>query len=229
MKIIISLLFIITCVFGDNFTVPHNDYLILSNDTFNDAISQYDILIVLFYAPWCDHCHELEQFYPQFVEALSSFGATFSIINAVENSDITIMYRVTAYPSIILFKDNNYILYKGDYEYEYILNWITKQIKGAFIKIVNITQSEELINNHKQFVIYFGDNDTQINILKEETEREFKYMVGICKDKTIAKHYNATYNSLVLFKKHDERRNDFKGEFTEDNINNFFFLMFFLL
>ena len=221
MRTIISLLCILTFVLGDNITIPNNDYIILSNDTFNDAIQQYDILVVLFYAPWCEHCHELEQYYPQFVEKLSAFGATFSIINAVENSDITIKYRVTAYPSIILFKDDDYLLYKGDYEYEYIVNWITKQIKGPFIEIVNITQSEDLINNHGQFVIYFGDNDTQIDIVKEETEKESKYLVGICKDKKIAQYYQASFNGLVLFKKHDEKRNDFKNEFTGNNINTF--------
>ena len=221
MRTIISLLCILTLAFGENVTLPNNDYIILFNDTFNEAIKQYDTLVVLFYAPWCEHCHELEHYYPNFVKECSGLKATFSIINAVENADITMKYRVTAYPSIMLFKDDDYFLYKGDYEYEYIVNWITKQIKGPFIDIVNITQSEELINNHRQFVIYFGDNDTHIDILKEETERESKYMVGICKDKKIAKHYNSTFNSLVLFKKHDEKRNDFKDEFTGDNINNF--------
>jgi protein disulfide-isomerase A1 len=62
---LISLLLLSFTLCVDDFPVD-NDVMVLTDDTFDDALKKYDNLMVLFYAPWCGHC---KKFHPEYAKA----------------------------------------------------------------------------------------------------------------------------------------------------------------
>lgn len=54
-----ALAFIIAPALAIAGTVWENNVLVLTDDDFDEAVMQYDHLLLEFYAPWCSHCKQL--------------------------------------------------------------------------------------------------------------------------------------------------------------------------
>jgi len=72
----------------------------LNKNNFETNIST-GIKLVEFYAPWCHFCQRQKND----LEELSKTGTWIGLINADENPELVNLYRVTVYPSFILFKN----------------------------------------------------------------------------------------------------------------------------
>ena len=62
--ILLSFLVLFPCVFSD--ILQEDGVLVLSSSNFDLALSEYDHILVEFYAPWCGHCQALA---PEFIKA----------------------------------------------------------------------------------------------------------------------------------------------------------------
>lgn len=59
------------------------------------------IKLVEFYAPWCHFCQRQNEA----IEELSKANIWIGQVNADENPNLTQLYRISAYPSFLLFKN----------------------------------------------------------------------------------------------------------------------------
>jgi protein disulfide-isomerase-like protein len=80
----------------------------LSDKTIDGAIGAPGDMLVMFFAPWCDHCKEMM---PQFEEAAGiieaqSLEIKFAKLDASKYEDTAKKFHVEGYPSLRYFKDN---------------------------------------------------------------------------------------------------------------------------
>jgi len=82
-----------------------NGVLVLTDDTFDEAIAKYDYLLVEFYAPWCGHCKKLAPEYEQAATVLSAQDPprTIAKVDATENKGIADRMGIKGFPTLFFF------------------------------------------------------------------------------------------------------------------------------
>jgi len=82
-----------------------NGVLVLTDDTFDEAIAKYDYLLVEFYAPWCGHCKKLTPEYEAAAAVLSAQDPprTIAKVDATENKGIADRMGIKGFPTLFFF------------------------------------------------------------------------------------------------------------------------------
>jgi thiol-disulfide isomerase/thioredoxin len=68
--------------------------------------------VLMFYAPWCQHCQALEPYYAQAAGEIK--GLSFGKIDATVNVGVSKRYDVTGYPTLKWMRDGHVRPYTGD-------------------------------------------------------------------------------------------------------------------
>ncbi len=75
----------------------------LSQSNFDEIISNNDIVIIDFWAPWCGPCL---QFAPTFKEASEKIeGVTFAKVNTEEEQALGAHFRIRSIPTLMIFRE----------------------------------------------------------------------------------------------------------------------------
>ncbi len=83
---------------------PVNSHYVLelTEDTFNDALKEYNSILIDFYATWCGHC---QRFAPIYESASISLHDSNSVtvlarIDAYTYHSIKVMWKISGYPTL---------------------------------------------------------------------------------------------------------------------------------
>ena len=76
--------------------------MILTDDTFDEAIASNSLILVDFWAEWCGPCRKLA---PILDEMSNETGLLVGKLNIDENQKKTSEYGISSIPSMVLFKD----------------------------------------------------------------------------------------------------------------------------
>ena len=75
----------------------------LSQSNFDETISNNDIVIIDFWAPWCGPCL---QFAPTFKETSEKIdGVTFAKVNTEEEQALGAHFRIRSIPTLMIFRE----------------------------------------------------------------------------------------------------------------------------
>ena len=92
----------------NNPTVPKVEHpskpVILTDSTLDSALIQYPLLIVDAWAEWCGPCRMIASSIEELAKELSG-RAVFGKLNVDENPQTSNKYRITAIPTLLVFKN----------------------------------------------------------------------------------------------------------------------------
>ncbi|KAH9501828.1 hypothetical protein DERF_012640 [Dermatophagoides farinae] len=184
--------------------------LVLNNDNFNDAIA-IPAILVEFYAPWCVHCKSLA---PEYAKAATELAAEKSEIllakvDATKETDLAENYDVRGYPTLKFFRNGKPIDYNGDRTAEGIIKWLKKKTGPPAQDLTTAEDAAKFRDSQEVVVVVAAENDA--------------IPFALITDKSVAESLAITEDGerVVLFKKFDENRNDFDGEYSVDNLKLF--------
>jgi protein disulfide-isomerase-like protein len=186
-----------------------NEILVLTSNNFYQALSVYELVMVEFYSPQCGHCKNLE---PEYTESALHFKEItpqikFAKISCPQNRKFTDEFNITHYPTLLLFHRGEKIAeYAGERKAKDIITYMSLMQRAVMNPIESIEDIQLLQKELERFIIYFGDNKQNIDVLKSYSK--INIMKNSCNVKEIMEHYKITPNSLVIFKEYDEKRND---------------------
>jgi thioredoxin 1 len=94
----------------------------LTRENFEQAISDNEVLIVDFWAPWCGPCRMLTPV----LEQVSNAGVCkVGKVNVDEEDDLAAIFRVSSIPTVLLYKNGKMVDKKVGYmDYDKIVNWV---------------------------------------------------------------------------------------------------------
>lgn len=75
----------------------------LTQNNIEDTISNNDIVVIDFWAPWCGPC---QTFKPIFEEASERHSdATFASCNTEEQTELATMFQIRSIPTLVVFRE----------------------------------------------------------------------------------------------------------------------------
>jgi len=212
-----------TCVHDDNLidSFPiENDIMILTDTTFEKAITKYENVFVAFYAPWCGHCQKLLPELEKVAEILSKENIIVAKVDATKEKNLSNKYKIVSYPTLRFFKENTSVKYSGKRKQNDLIEWARKMSAPPVIYLKSLENIETIKTENNVSVIYFGKEEKHIKIFKTLSVKFIDIPFAIVEDEKIAQLYKAVPKSVVVLKKFDEKRKDIIN-FDEKKLENF--------
>ncbi|XP_072123415.1 protein disulfide-isomerase-like [Mobula birostris] len=196
--------------------------LVLTKENLARALRENKFLLVFFYAPLSGASHVLLIEYENAAKVLKNerFEAKLGKVDASEEKDLIEEFNIQDYPTLKFFVKGdrkNPLNCTGVRTGVSIITWLKRRIGDSAVRLTSMSQIEGFINSEDVVVVgFFKDlkgNDTQTFY---ETAQDIPHLpFGITNS---AKHfvkYAITRDTVILFRKFEERRIDY--EITDEN------------
>ena len=221
---------------NDYYYDPFKDFdfgnLIWLDDTnATSEIKKYDYLYILFYSPWCEHCHI---FLPVFVKASKyaeekNLTIKFAKIDSARSLNITEDYKVEGFPSIYLVTKTDKYFYEGERTKEGLIKFFNRKKNNDLIEFDTLKEINDYINSNSSSAIVLlctlRHEETylyQSFLNYSKTNQKIDFLK--CDKDECVKEYR---QDIVLFKKFDEKINKYTidvgliSEAKLDSVKNF--------
>ena len=110
--------------------------LMLTESSFDQALSENDVILVEFYAPWCAHCKKLAPDYERAATTLRNDQADVALakIDATAEHGPTARFAIQGYPTLLLFQHSEEIdNYLGERTASLIVDYMRKADNGRLL------------------------------------------------------------------------------------------------
>lgn len=192
------------------------DVLVLHINNFDRALSEYNYLLVEFYAPWCGHCKQFEPVYAEAAEKLKDEepGMRLAKVDAIEEKELAEEFEIGSFPTLKVFINGDRkqpVEYTGKRSAEGIIHWMKRRAGPGASNLDSVDSAAKFIGSHNISVVgFFGSLESEsAKVFKEVafdlTDVEF----GVTSSPEVFQKYEAKSDSVVLFKKFDDGREDY--------------------
>jgi protein disulfide-isomerase A1 len=199
------------------------DVLVLGEDNFDQAIKHFEHVLVEFYAPWCGHCKKLAPEYARAAAELKKDNQPLALakVDSTIHKNLGTRFGVEGFPTLKFFTNGTPSEYNGGRTEAEIISWMRKKTGPATKSLTTVSEVEALTNSVDVAVVYFGDNTKDLETFGKFARSNDDVVFGTSASEETLNHFKVQSGNVVLFKKFDEKRNDFTGELTEENLQAF--------
>jgi protein disulfide-isomerase A1 len=215
MKVLV-LCSLVALAFGIDIT-EEDDVLVLTTSNFEGAIKENQYVLVEFYAPWCGHCKSLAPEYSKAAKSLKDEKSEIKLgkVDATVETKLGDQFSVRGYPTLKFFRNGQPIEYTGGRDAQSIVQWIKKKT-GPVAKSLKTVDEVKAFQESADVVVvgFFKKEDSDkakafLDVAATLDDTPF----GIASDAAVFKEYKVSDDGAVLFKKFDEGRHDYDGEY----------------
>ena len=184
----------------------------LDDTNATEEFKKHEQLFVLFYSPWCHHCHS---FMPIFVETSKyaeekNLNVKFAKIDASASKNMSEEFNLQNIPSVFFLYKDQRLMYEGDRTKEALLKFYKRKLNDDIYKIETLSDIKEYANNSLVLLSTLKDKDTLLYKSFRNLSKEISYIEFLeCQSDECAKEYK---QDIVLFKKYDEKINKYTEE-----------------
>ena len=165
--------------------------------------------MIFFYAPWCPHCQNFEPEYQSAADDLKKENIYLAKIDGSTDKKASQKYKVSGYPSILFFINEEPIEFEGGRTKKELINWIKKKI-GKAIEIFNEKKDiEQFKKDNEICLIYFGDDENEIRTFEKASKLIEDFPFAVVKNEMLIKKYTHK-STILLFKHFDEKKNELR-------------------
>jgi len=199
--------------------------LVLTKETYEKALSSNEFILVEFYAPWCGHCKALAPEYVKAAKSLADAGSAIKLakVDATEESELAEQNGIKGYPTLKFYRNGKAIDYSGGRTGDEIVAWLNKKTGPAAKTLETADQVKTFHEEVEVAVVGFfkdGESAAAKEFLKTAGGID-EYPFALVTSEDVATENKVTGDTVVVFKKFDEGRNDLTKDLTEENISKF--------
>jgi protein disulfide-isomerase A1 len=194
--------------------------LVLTEKNFESAITDNEFVLVEFYAPWCGHCKSLAPEYAKAAGVLAEKDSPIKLakVDATEESKLAEKFEVRGYPTLKFFRNGKPTEYNGGRTADTIVTWVEKKTGPPAVALDSVDAAKTFIEDNDIAVVgFFADLESDAaKAFKEVAGSNDDYKFGIATTGSdVATENKVDAESIVLFKKFDEGRNDLTEGLTD--------------
>lgn len=219
-----KLLFFVISLFFASAFAEEDDVLVLTKDNFETETKSGNILVE-FYAPWCGHCKALAPEYAKAAKELKTKLPNVKLgkVDATVETEIAEKANVQGYPTLKFYREGKVIDFNAGRTSEAIVSWLEKRLGPAAKTLTTVEETKALIDSKDVVVIGFfkDEKSAAAKAFLEAASSVDDIPFGISTNEEVMKEHKVTKDSVSLFKKFDEGRNDYTEDFKEDKIRAF--------
>ncbi|KAF4317208.1 hypothetical protein BBO99_00003714 [Phytophthora kernoviae] len=222
----LALLFAVALVVRAAEFEEEDDVLVLTEANFAEAVSGHDTLLVEFYAPWCGHCKKLTPEYALAAKNLKELDPPIRLakIDATAETKLAEQFAVRGFPTLKFFKGDVDAVkdYDGGRTASDIEKWVVKK-SGPAVKIVETAEELEEIKKVNDVVVFtvVDAEEGEARTLLEKLADADDLAVYVASTSTDLTEDVAAVNKVVLYKKFDEGKVVYDGEFEKEALGDF--------
>ncbi|NWI26207.1 PDIA2 isomerase, partial [Sula dactylatra] len=190
--------------------------LVLHEHNLARALSEHQLLLVEFYAPWCGHCQRLAPAFAQAATVLrnESIPARLGKVDATAQVALANEFNITSYPTLKLFRNGNRthpVAYTGRMDTEGIVRWMRRRASPSATLLQDTDTAADFISSQDVVVVgFFKDLGSEAAQAFYEVASEVVDMLfGVAEADELFQAYGLSADTICLFKKFDEGRTDF--------------------
>ena len=112
------------------------------SSTFDDAVKEFNPLLVEFYAPWCGHCKKLVPEYAKAAGELLPKGLRIAKVDATEQKATAARFSIEGFPTLKFFRGSaeSPSEYSGGRTAAEIVAWVTKKSLPATTPVSSVAE-----------------------------------------------------------------------------------------
>ncbi|XP_067135528.1 protein disulfide-isomerase TMX3 [Centruroides vittatus] len=130
------------------------------------------VWLVMFYAPWCGHCKNLEPIWNQVAQSLVDLEIRVGRVDCTRFTNVATEFGVHGFPTILFIKGHKTVEYKGDRVREEIVEFAWRMDGPPVRHFPSCDEFHNARNNKKVFFLYVDGNNLDQNVaLKDEYTR----------------------------------------------------------
>ncbi|OWZ14598.1 Protein disulfide-isomerase domain [Phytophthora megakarya] len=222
----LALLFAVAMVVRAAEFEEEEDVLVLTEDNFAEAVSGHDTLLVEFYAPWCGHCKKLAPEYSVAAKNLKELDPPIRLakVDATAEAKLAEQFAIRGFPTLKFFKGDVEAVkdYDGGRTAPEIEKWVVKK-SGPAVKIIETAEELEEIKEANDVVVFtvVDAEEGETRSLLEKLADADDLAVYVASTNTDVTKDAAAVNKVVLYKKFDEGKVVYDGEFEKEALGEF--------
>jgi thiol-disulfide isomerase/thioredoxin len=185
----------------------------LDDNNATSEMQKYELLYIVFYSPWCQHCHT---FLPEYVNTSKyaeekKLPVKFAKVDTSINRNISREFNIQGIPSVYLIYKGQRIFFDGERTKEGLLKFMERKLNNDLYKIETLSKLKEYLDSSPLVLLSTLKNEDSIlyqsflNFSKVATYIDFL----VCKTEECLKEYK---EDVILFKKFDEKINKYTEE-----------------
>eukprot|EP00096_Caligus_rogercresseyi_P004219 TRINITY_DN183_c0_g4_i1.p1 TRINITY_DN183_c0_g4~~TRINITY_DN183_c0_g4_i1.p1 ORF type:complete len:523 (-),score=193.74 TRINITY_DN183_c0_g4_i1:173-1741(-) len=216
----------VACVFGAEGFEKDEGIFVLNEKNFDEAVKNFEHLLVEFYAPWCGHCKALAPEYVKAAQMLREKDSPIKLakVDGTIEQDLVIKHQISGYPTLRFYRNGaDPIKYNGGRMASEIVAWLEKKIGPPAIFLNSVEEAETLIEDNDVAVIGFYKDKDSSNAKKYlSAVRDYEmYPMAFTSDEKIMEKLKVSDETVVLFKKFDEGKAVYEGPIDKDVLLEF--------
>ncbi|ESW09428.1 hypothetical protein PHAVU_009G126700 [Phaseolus vulgaris] len=160
--------------------------LTLDHSNFSDTVKKHNLIVVQFYAPWCERSKKLAPEYEKAASILSSHDPPVVLAkidaDGEKNKDLATEFEARTYPTIRILRNGgkNVQEYKGPREADGIAEYLKKQSGPASAEIKSVDDATAFIGENKVVIVgvfpkFSGEEFDNFTVLAEKLRGDYDF------------------------------------------------------
>ncbi|KAJ1994736.1 protein disulfide-isomerase precursor [Dimargaris cristalligena] len=178
-----------------------SDVVVLTEKNFDSTVSDWDISLIEFYAPWCGYCKQLAPHYETSATELKAENVPLAKVNCDDEKDLCARFGVEGFPTLKVFSKLEPSPYNGGRTADDITAYMKRQKRPAVTELLEDTFAKFKDSEKSVIIGIFDDAESELYAAFKGVAQSLRNTLtfGSVLDSALAKAQSLVAPAVAIF------------------------------